>query len=72
MQVNQKAAESLADPTEYPNLFEDWQVALAVESKVSETRYSCLYFFPFFLPNSGLSNLLFGIYMYYVSVIILT
>ncbi|XP_074378908.1 coatomer subunit beta'-2 isoform X2 [Apium graveolens] len=36
--VNQKAAESLADPEEYPNLFEDWQVALGVESKVAETR----------------------------------
>lgn len=36
--VNQKAAESLADPAEYPNLFEDWQVALAVESKALETR----------------------------------
>ncbi|KAJ1404091.1 WD40/YVTN repeat-like-containing domain superfamily [Sesbania bispinosa] len=31
-------AESLADPEEYPNLFEDWQVALAVESKAAETR----------------------------------
>ena len=38
MQVNPKAAESLADPEEYPNLFEDWQVALAVESKAVETR----------------------------------
>lgn len=37
-QVNPKAAESLADPEEYPNLFEDWQVALAVESKAAETR----------------------------------
>ncbi|KAM7480429.1 hypothetical protein LguiA_028642 [Lonicera macranthoides] len=36
--VNQKAADSLADPAEYPNLFEDWQVALSVESKVAETR----------------------------------
>ncbi|KAF9616843.1 hypothetical protein IFM89_032693 [Coptis chinensis] len=36
--INQKAAESLADPAEYPNLFEDWQVALAVESKISEQR----------------------------------
>ncbi|KNA15992.1 hypothetical protein SOVF_093220 [Spinacia oleracea] len=36
--VNPKAAESLADPQEYPNLFEDWQIALAVESKVSEIR----------------------------------
>lgn len=38
-QVNPKAAESLADPEEYPNLFEDWQVGLAIESKVSETRF---------------------------------
>jgi hypothetical protein len=37
VQVNPKAAESLADPEEYPNLFEDWQVALAVESKAAET-----------------------------------
>ncbi|WOG99222.1 hypothetical protein DCAR_0518570 [Daucus carota subsp. sativus] len=36
--VNLKAAESLADPEEYPNLFEDWQVALGVESKVADTR----------------------------------
>nr|GMD37285.1 coatomer subunit beta'-2 isoform X1 [Ipomoea batatas] len=36
--INQKAAEALADPKEYPNLFEDWQVALAVESSVAETR----------------------------------
>ncbi|XP_027122661.1 coatomer subunit beta'-1-like [Coffea arabica] len=36
--VNQKAAESLADPEEYPNMFDDWQVALAVEGKVAETR----------------------------------
>ncbi|KAL3840909.1 hypothetical protein ACJIZ3_025500 [Penstemon smallii] len=36
--INPKAAESLADPEEYPNLFEDWQVALSVESKVAETR----------------------------------
>lgn len=39
MQVNPKAAESLADPEEYPNLFDDWQVALSVESKVAGTRY---------------------------------
>lgn len=26
--VNQKAAEALADPEEYPNLFEDWHLAL--------------------------------------------
>nr|GLL35179.1 coatomer subunit beta'-2-like isoform X1 [Ipomoea trifida] len=38
--INQKAAEALADPKEYPNLFEDWQVALAVESSVAETRGS--------------------------------
>ena len=36
--VNPKAAESLADPEEYPNLFDDWQVALAVESKATEAR----------------------------------
>ncbi|KAI6690016.1 hypothetical protein NL676_026844 [Syzygium grande] len=36
--VNPKAAESLADPEEYPNMFDDWQVALSVESKVAETR----------------------------------
>ncbi|KAK6148876.1 hypothetical protein DH2020_016401 [Rehmannia glutinosa] len=36
--INQKAAESLADPEEYPNLFEEWQVALAVEAKAAETR----------------------------------
>ncbi|RVX11038.1 Coatomer subunit beta'-2 [Vitis vinifera] len=37
--VSKKAAESLADPEEYPNLFEDWQVALDIESKISEKRY---------------------------------
>ncbi|CAL2245583.1 unnamed protein product [Prunus armeniaca] len=36
--VNPKAAESLADPEEYPNLFDDWQVALSVESRAAETR----------------------------------
>ncbi|CAI0422636.1 unnamed protein product [Linum tenue] len=36
--VNSKAAESLADPEEYPNLFEDWQVALSVESKFGDIR----------------------------------
>ncbi|XP_047316950.1 coatomer subunit beta'-2 [Impatiens glandulifera] len=36
--INPKAAESLADPEEYPNLFEDWQVALEVELKAAETR----------------------------------
>ncbi|KAL8139428.1 hypothetical protein V2J09_005449 [Rumex salicifolius] len=38
--INPKAAESLADPQEYANLFEDWQIALAVESKAAETRLS--------------------------------
>ncbi|KAH9615444.1 hypothetical protein KSS87_021359 [Heliosperma pusillum] len=38
--VNSKAAESLADPQEYSNLFDDWQIALAVESEVAETRGS--------------------------------
>ncbi|KAI6671932.1 hypothetical protein NL676_006817 [Syzygium grande] len=36
--VNPQAAESLADPEEYPNLFDDWQVALSVESKVAGIR----------------------------------
>ncbi|KAL8043147.1 hypothetical protein ABFX02_09G099400 [Erythranthe guttata] len=36
--INQKAAESLADPEEYPNLFDEWQVALSVEAKAAETR----------------------------------
>ncbi|KAI3727219.1 hypothetical protein L1987_67030 [Smallanthus sonchifolius] len=36
--VNQKAAESLADPAEYPNMFEDWQLAIEVESHAAETR----------------------------------
>ncbi|KAL8123098.1 hypothetical protein AgCh_011186 [Apium graveolens] len=38
--INLKAAESLADPEEYPNLLEDWQLALDVESEVAETSYS--------------------------------
>lgn len=38
LKVNPKAAESLADPAEYPNLFEDWQVALAVESNMTPKR----------------------------------
>lgn len=38
LKVNQKAAESLADPQEYPNLFEDWQVALAIESNLGHDR----------------------------------
>ncbi|KAK9026810.1 hypothetical protein V6N11_039643 [Hibiscus sabdariffa] len=36
--VNPKAAESLSDPEEYPNLFEDWQLALTLESQAAETR----------------------------------
>jgi hypothetical protein len=38
LQVNPKAADSLADPAEYPNLFEDWQVALTVEQNVAAQR----------------------------------
>lgn len=37
--VNSKAAESLADPAEYPNLFEDWEIALSVEATVAPKRY---------------------------------
>ncbi|WVZ79575.1 hypothetical protein U9M48_027140 [Paspalum notatum var. saurae] len=37
--VNSKAAESLADPAEYPNLFEDWQIALNVEAALAPKRY---------------------------------
>uniref|UniRef100_A0A0D6QYI2 Coatomer subunit beta' n=1 Tax=Araucaria cunninghamii TaxID=56994 RepID=A0A0D6QYI2_ARACU len=36
--VNQKAAESLADPEEYPNMFEDWHLALAAEEKLRRSR----------------------------------
>uniref|UniRef100_A0A0A9D5C5 COPA/B TPR domain-containing protein n=1 Tax=Arundo donax TaxID=35708 RepID=A0A0A9D5C5_ARUDO len=36
--VNSKAAESLADPAEYPNLFEDWQIALNVEATLAPKR----------------------------------
>lgn len=36
--VNPKAADSLADPSEYPNLFEDWQVALTVEKNIASQR----------------------------------
>ncbi|KAA8535198.1 hypothetical protein F0562_030201 [Nyssa sinensis] len=36
--VNKKAAESLVDPEEYPNLFDDWQVTLSIESKLAEKR----------------------------------
>ncbi|KAL8112150.1 hypothetical protein AgCh_019736 [Apium graveolens] len=41
---NQKAAEALADPEEYPNLFEDCQLALDVELKVADIRF--IYFWP--------------------------
>jgi coatomer subunit beta' len=37
-QVNAKAAESLADPTEYPNLFPDFDLGLVAEQKVAEER----------------------------------
>ncbi|XP_062229104.1 coatomer subunit beta'-2-like isoform X1 [Phragmites australis] len=36
--VNSNAAESLADPAEYPNLFEDWQIALNVEATLAPKR----------------------------------
>ncbi|KAG6481848.1 hypothetical protein ZIOFF_058471 [Zingiber officinale] len=36
--VNPKAADSLADPEEYPNLFDHWQIALAVESNLAPSR----------------------------------
>ncbi|CAH2053584.1 unnamed protein product, partial [Thlaspi arvense] len=36
--VSSKAAESLADPEEYSNLFEDWQVALSIEANAVESR----------------------------------
>jgi hypothetical protein len=49
LKVNPKAAESLADPSEYPNLFEDWQVALAVESNMTTKRYPFLQNIPYFL-----------------------
>ena len=32
-QVNAKAAESLASPEEYPNLFPDWDAALRIDAK---------------------------------------
>ncbi|KAE8718408.1 Coatomer subunit beta'-2 [Hibiscus syriacus] len=41
IKINPKAAESLADPREYSNLFEDWELSLSVESKVAETRGVC-------------------------------
>ncbi|KAH7290702.1 hypothetical protein KP509_30G060200 [Ceratopteris richardii] len=36
--INQKAAESLADPEEYPNLFPDWEWALKAEEKLKPLR----------------------------------
>ncbi len=39
LQINQTAAESLADPQEYPNLFPDWQSALETEAKLKESRW---------------------------------
>lgn len=46
VQINRKAAEALADPQEYHNLFEDWQIALAIESKVAQERYLLFSIFP--------------------------
>jgi coatomer subunit beta' len=37
-QINPKAAESLADPEEYPNLFPDWQWALEAEERLKPVR----------------------------------
>ncbi|KAK1265030.1 Coatomer subunit beta'-2 [Acorus gramineus] len=39
---SQQAAELLADVEEYPNLFEDWQVALEIESSLADKRISSL------------------------------
>jgi len=41
-QINQKAAESLADPQEYPNLFPDWELACETEVERKEQRYAVL------------------------------
>ena len=38
MTVNKKAAESLADPAEYPNLFPDLDLAVQAEEKYGERR----------------------------------
>ncbi|KAF3775944.1 Coatomer subunit beta'-2 [Nymphaea thermarum] len=38
--VNKKASESLADPNEYSNLFDDWQIALSVEAGLARQRYT--------------------------------
>lgn len=38
-QINAKAAESLADPEEYPNLFtQDWEWALKAEESTRDSR----------------------------------
>lgn len=76
LQVNRKAGESLADPEEYPNLFDDWQVSLSLESKAAENRYiahtlSCTFnllslrFYIFF--RSFLALLLFPYLLHYVA-----
>lgn len=60
MQVNQKAAESLADTEEYSNMFEAWQIALEVDARAAETRFSCLsmsQYSSLFLLMSWLLNL---------------
>ena len=36
--INQKAAESLADPKEYPNMFPNWDLALLAEEKEKGSR----------------------------------
>ncbi|KAA0035162.1 coatomer subunit beta'-2-like isoform X3 [Cucumis melo var. makuwa] len=34
----EEALEVATDPEEYPNLFNDWQVALSVESRAAQDR----------------------------------
>ncbi|XP_062118802.1 coatomer subunit beta'-2-like [Humulus lupulus] len=36
--VSKKAAESLADPEKYPNLFDDWDVSLSLEAESGKNR----------------------------------
>jgi len=36
--VNTKAAESLADPAEYPNLFPDFDLGLIAEHQAQQTK----------------------------------
>ena len=43
MLINPKAAESLANPEEYPNLFPGWDVALEKEHAVSNGPHAVLY-----------------------------